>query len=533
VHLKSGVLGALVTVALVAAGCGETKKPSGPDGSPAAGRDQTFTYADNNEIMTEWDPATSYSNEVIAMNNIYEQLVRWDATDEKVVPLLAESFESADGGKRWTFKLREGVTFHTGRPVDAAAAKAAIERTMTINQGAAFQWAPVKKISTPDDLTLVFDLEYAAPLDLVASSAYAAYIYDTKAAPAKRLGKWFNRGKDAGTGPYTVEEWNKGGETELRLSAFEDYWRGWEGSKYQRMVFRHVPRDTTAAQLLEAGDVTFSSRLSPQLWNRVKSTRGVEGSSTESFQNLLAMLNTADGPLKDERVRKAVAAAMDYEGLISALKGAGVPSNGIIPAGLIGHDTSLTQQQDLEEAKRLLDDAGYGPEGKPLKLELTHAEGDDDQALAASLLKSSLAELNVEVQVRPLQWTAQWDKAKSKDPSRRQDILVFYWYPDYADPFSWFVNLFHSADEPYFNLSYYENSQLDGQIDSLQELTATDREKAAAAYQEAQRTVIEDAVAMPLYVQTYLRGYRDSFDGYVDNPAYANVVFAYELEPAA
>jgi peptide/nickel transport system substrate-binding protein len=263
----------------------------------------------------------------------------------------------------------------------------------------------------------------------------------------------------------------------------------------------------------------------------VKSRDGVDGSSTSSFQNLLAMLNTASGPLKDERVRKAVALSMDYEGLLSALKGAGVKSTGIIPEGLIGHDPSLEQTQDLEEAERLLGDAGFGPDGKALKLELTYAEGDDDQALASSLLKSALADLNVELQVRPLQWTAQWDKAKSKDPSRRQDILVFYWYPDYADPFSWFVNLFHSADEPYFNLSYYDNPELDKQIDGLQELTATDREQADEAYKEVQRTVIEDAVAMPLYVQTYLRGHRDSFDGYVDNPAYANVVFAYELEP--
>ena len=49
------------------------------------------------------------------------------------------------------------------------------------------------------------------------------------------------------------------------------------------------------------------------------------------------------------------------------------------------------------------------------------------------------------------------------DPAKRQDIFLLYWYPDYADPFSWFINLFHSSDPPYFNLAYYDNAR--GQAD--------------------------------------------------------------------
>jgi peptide/nickel transport system substrate-binding protein len=108
---------------------------------------------------------------------------------------------------------------------------------------------------------------------------------------------------------------------------------------------------------------------------------------------------------------------------------------------------------------------------------------------------------------------------------------MFYWYPDYADPYSWFTNLFHSAKPPYFNLSYYDNPQVDKTIDSLQQLSATDRAKADAEYKQVQQKLMEDAVAPVLYVQKSLRAYRDSFTGYVDNPAYSNVVFAYDLKP--
>ena len=163
-HRASGALSAIVIAAALAlAGCGEKKQPAG---APVAGggADRTFTYADNNEIMVGWDPATSYSNENIAMNNMYEQLVRYDSTSKKVVPLLAESWKSSNGGKRWTFTLRQGVKFHSGRPVTAAAAKSAIERTKKLGEGAGYIWSPVKKISAPDATTLVFDLKYAAPL---------------------------------------------------------------------------------------------------------------------------------------------------------------------------------------------------------------------------------------------------------------------------------------------------------------------------------------------------------------------------------
>ena len=98
--------------------------------------------------------------------------------------------------------------------------------------------------------------------------------------------------------------------------------------------------------------------------------------------------------------------------------------------------------QNTAQAKQLLQQAGYGPGGKKLTLTLTHAQGDDNEALMAAILKSDLAQLNVDLKVVASQWTAQWDRAKSSDAAKRQDIFVMYWYPDYADAYSWFTNLF-------------------------------------------------------------------------------------------
>jgi peptide/nickel transport system substrate-binding protein len=132
-----------------------------------------------------------------------------------------------------------------------------------------------------------------------------------------------------------------------------------------------------------------------------------------------------------------------------------------------------------------------------------------------------------------MQWTAQWNKAKSSNPADHQDIFVMYWYPDYADPFSWFTSLFRSSPKPYFNLSYLKDPALDKQIDALQQQAAKGNAQADAAYKAAQRTVMNDAVVMPFFVATYQRPYRSSLTHYVDNPAYANVVFAYDVAPGA
>ncbi|MEU7001242.1 ABC transporter substrate-binding protein [Nonomuraea sp. NPDC046570] len=531
--LVAGVTGAVALTASACAGgqvrgADKTPRPSASSGSsaPAAAQanEATFVYAPNLDVVTDWDPATSYSNENIAMANIYESLTRYNTETKKPEPRLATEWSSAADGKEWTFKLRQGVKFHSGKELNADAAKAAIERTMKLKGGPAYIWDSVKTIEAPDASTLKFTLKYATPLDLIASSGYAAYIYDADAVEQAKDGEG-----DAGTGPYTIDAWNKGKETELTLKAFDDYWGGWTPEKYRKVAFRVTPELTTAWQLLQNGEVSFVQRLNPQLFDKAGATSGVQTTQTASFQNLLLLFNTGNGPLKDVNVRKAIQLALDYDGLAAALKGAGVKSSGLVPQGLLGYSAEQAPAQNLEEAARLLSMADYGPDLNELKLTLTYAQGDADQQLMVTILSSALKKLNVTLQAKPLQWNAQWDQGKAK----KQDIFVMYWYPDYADAYSWFLNVFRSSEKPEFNLSYLNNPEIDKAIDALPELTATDRDKAEQSYADLQKKILQDeaAAAVP-YVQTYQRALSAKVEGYVDNPAYPNVVFFYDLKPA-
>jgi peptide/nickel transport system substrate-binding protein len=495
---------------------------------------QTFTYDTFSQVMVGWDPASAYSNEIIAMSNMYETLTHYNAITKKADPSLAESWTSTPDGKAWTFKLRSGVTFHTGRPMDAAAAKAAIDRTIKLKGGAAYIWDSVKSIEAPDPQTLVFHLKYPAPLDLNASADYAAYIYDTQAAGTADLAKWFEKGHDAGTGPYTVQSWHSGQEIELTLTTYPKYWRGWNGPHYKQVVFRVVSQPTTSAQLLRSGQVSFVEQLTPQLLATFQHDRNVKVVQSPSWQNLLGMLNTKSGPLTNPVVRQAISYGVDYDGIINVLKGASVPSSGVVPAGLWGHFDDLpSYHHDQAKAAALLKQAGYGPGGKPIRLTLTYTQGDAAEPLVTTLIKSSLAPLNITVDSQGLQWPTQWAKAKSSDPSKRQDILLFYWWPDYADPYSWFINLFHSEPQPNFNLSYYSNPKLDATMTRAEQNAATNRDLAIQAYRDMQVTLLQDAPALFLYNQNYQYAMLNSVGNFQVNPAYPNVVFAYDLQPLA
>ncbi len=317
---RTGLLFASGSVlALLLAACGGSSSSA-----PQQTASQVFTYDTTATVMDDgFDPATEYSDGILAMSQMYETLTRWNPATHTVGPLLATSWSSADSGKTWTFHLRHGVHFHTGRLMTAQAAKAAILRTIKLGGGAAYVWGAVSTIDTPDQYTMVFHLKYASPLDLEASAAYSAYIYDTQAAgPGGNLTKWLNTPHDAGTGPYELQTWNKGQEFEVILKAFPGYWGGWAGPHYKKVVYRVVTADTTAAQLLRSGQVSFVEQISPSIWKSFQGSPGIKTVSSPSWQNLLAQLNAQALSLP---VRQAILYGVNYPGIIAALQGAAAP----------------------------------------------------------------------------------------------------------------------------------------------------------------------------------------------------------------
>jgi peptide/nickel transport system substrate-binding protein len=518
-------------LALALAACGTSSHGAGRHRRPAPA--QVFTYAAYGLVMADgWDPATEYATGIIAMSNMYETLTRYNPVTHAVDPLLATSWSTSRDGRTWIFHLRHGVFFHTGRLMTAQAARASLLRTMKIGGGASYIWAAVKAIATPDTYTLVFRLKYASPLALEASADYSAYIYDTEAPAASgaSLARWLGAAHDTGTGPYTVTGYHKDQQPEVSLKAWSAYWGGWNGAHYKRVVFRVVQQDTTAAQLLRSGHVSFVEQMSSSLLKSLAGDPGIRLVSSPSWQTLLGQLNCQTLSLP---VRRAISYGIDYAGILAARKGAGVPSSGIVPSGLFGHFTKLPNYSyDPGRAAALLHGAGLGPGKRTLNLTLTYTQGDANVQVVATLIKSSLAKLNVNLRLQPLAWDTQWGRAKSARTASHQDIFMEYWWPDYADPYSWFVNLLETEKRPFFNLSYYSNHALDRQINQVESLVATRTAAARQLYRRMQVEILRAAPIVFLYNSNYQYAMTSRFSGLRVNPAYPNVVFAYDLRPS-
>lgn len=482
-------------------------------------------YANSSEVVIYWDPSESFSNEVMFMQNAYETLLRYDPFEDTFTPLLATDYEVSEDGTTWTFYLREGVRFHTGGTMDAEAVKYSIDRTMDLGKGASFIWAPVTEVEVVDTYTVRFHLDYAAPLDLIASAAYAAYIFD----PDYSDHEWFLQGNTSGTGPYKVE--SHIGAEEVLLTRFEDYWGGWEAPYYDKVLVQWVEEPSTRRMMLETGVADYTNILPVTDVEALRGVPSVEIVETPSFQNLLALFNTAKSegnPIADPLVRKALAYTIPYDSVVEdVLGGYGEKARGVIPFGLWGHSDRVAQYTtSLETARALLAEAGYADGG--FSLLLTYTSGNEDQRRMAELWRSELAKLNVSLEIRGLPWDAQIATGHAENPDDRQDVLLFYWWPDYAHPHSFLSAMFETLDPPLFNFSYYASPLFDALIGQAERLAATDRDEAINLYVEAQNLLMADAAGVAVYDVQYVRATSASLQGFVDNPAYPHVVFWYD-----
>ena len=223
----------MVLIVTLFAGCGGGNASNEGAANNSEEMDIIY-YAFNSEPILNWDPSVMFSNGIVVLNNVYETLLRFDANDKTFENILATDYSQSEDGLSWTFHLREGVTFHDGEPFNADAVKFSIERTKEIGQGASYIWDSVSEIEIVDDYTVVFHLSYQAPIDLIVSSPYAAFIMSP--AIADKGDEWFGEGNEAGTGPYMLESNSMGDE--VILTEYKDYWNGWEGEHFEKAIIK-------------------------------------------------------------------------------------------------------------------------------------------------------------------------------------------------------------------------------------------------------------------------------------------------------
>ncbi len=484
-----------------------------------------FVYA-HPVAFPNLDPSSGNSNENVVMGNVYETLTFYNApgSAEILSPKLAVSWEASEDSLTWTFNLREGVTFHDGAAFNAEAVKKALDRTISIGEGSAWIFGMIESIEAVGELVVQFNLSYPAPLDLVLSAGYAAWIMSPNAADQDNA--WFNAGNAAGTGPYMIAS-NEPGQRMI-LEANPDYWGGWSEGQFDTIVFDIVEDSTVLEQMIRSGDADFTYSLPFDNYGPLAEAPGLSVVVTPSFQNLLILLNTVKEPTSSKLVRQALSYSFPYDDVVSSLyAGLGTQARGPIPANMWGHGAELLQySHDLDKARALLAEAGY-PDGG-FSLVYTHVASDLDEQQVGELWRASLAEIGVDLEIRGLAWQAQWDLAIN-DPGSAQEAFGFYWWPDYITPNSWLTGMFVSEDEPFFNLSYYSNPEFDDLVAAAASTSGIDRAAAEGIYLQAQELLLDDAAAIYVVDLPDIHVIRADVSGYVNNPGYPHVVFFYDL----
>ena len=146
------LLSAVMTLGLLTAcGGGQSSGNSGSAGSSGAQATDVLYHVYHAPPYVTLDPSTEYSNGILVLQNVYETLTYYNSETGELEPMLATEWSSNEEGTEWTFKLRDDVTFHDGTPMTSADVKASLERTISLGQGAAFNWGAVESIETNGD----------------------------------------------------------------------------------------------------------------------------------------------------------------------------------------------------------------------------------------------------------------------------------------------------------------------------------------------------------------------------------------------
>lgn len=523
-----GVVFLALVFSFVLAGCAPAAETAEEPAQQEAAKPSEMniaTYLTPDDPLSKWDPAAASGAGAGVHNNMYETLLLYDAQKDEMIYVLATSYTKSDDGLVWTFKIREGVKFHDGTDLDAEAVRFSIQRYIDIGTGGAYMWDPVETISVLDPYTVEFKLKYPAPLDLIAAAPYVNFIMSPTTVKA-HPDDWLAQGNEAGSGPYMLKSYKLG--EEVVLEKFPDYWKGWKEGQFDIIDYKYVAESATRRQLLEKGDADITVKLPPEDLDVLKTNSKLQVITSPTFNLWYLFLNNQKPPLDNALVRQALSYAFPYEETVQyAFGGYASQSRGALPATLWGHGKDLLQYNyDLEKAKALLSEAGI-PDGG-FTLQANYQSGDESVKRMMEQYKAELAKLNITLDMRATPWDTMWEQAKSSDLAARQDIYVAESFPDYPDPYSLLYIAFHSEESVFLNLGYYYNPKFDELIDNAFVTSATDREKAAEMYVEAQKMLVDEAASIFTVDIPVNFVVNSTLQGFTPNPTYFEVVYFYD-----
>jgi len=458
---------------------------------------------------------------------LFDAIVEY-GENESFIPGLAESWSVDDSGLVWTFKIREGITFHDGTPCTAEEIAWSLKWMEEVGfDSIAYMWAGLfTDVTAVDATTLQIttdsplgSMEYVLSYSFVAPQSVWGDMddHDTMAAYT---------GEDAptGTGPYVFGEWMP--DEYLILEANEDYWSG--APNIDRIIFQQYATEDAMIQAYLAGEVDGVTAVPATAVGTLLESSELVVTFWDSFAVEELTLNSyAEGTqpesLGDPAVRLAMEYAIDREqvGEVAYLGYFEPATTFIAPVMGDWHNSEIDSVSfDIAMANQTLDDAGYldsdgdgvreYSDGTPLHYRFMM--GDDAvSARVGEVIQVGLAQAGISTDLQPVDYSTQLNKAFYE-----YDFDLNYWYwgmdpdPDFAGVVFlcdqlWWWNDSGYCDEEYD--AFYAASRL-----------AVDHQERVDAVWGMQEKIYNDRPWIPVLHPTIIQSYRpESVSGF--NPA--------------
>ena len=390
---RSGILTVCLLAVCLLSGCGSPEQ-----GTAESTGEKVFYYGDTtfNAENDEKDvnPHNGYSGWACIRYGIGETLFKYSDSME-LEPWLATGYELVDENT-WVVTLRDGVTFTSGRAMDAEAVKECLDHLVEVHERAEGD-LKIREI-TADGQTLTIRTQEPVP-------ALMNYLADPYGCIIDMQAGITEDGNVSGTGPYRATEVET--DVGLTLVKNENYWNG--TPKLDTIYVRTITDGDTMTMAMQTGELDAAYGL-PYSSLSLFANDPYTISSVETSRSFFAQMNYATEPLQDPNVRAAIAGAIDKEGFTQVLlEGNGSAANGPFPESFAFGDASVTAQPyDPEESRRLLaasgwtdtDGDGYvDKDGETLSIRWLTYPSRQELPLLAESVQASLKEIGIRVEV--------------------------------------------------------------------------------------------------------------------------------------
>ena len=408
------------------------------------------------------------------MTNVYEGLVEIDQ-EGTIQPLLAESWEISEDRRTYTFALQPDVTFSNGEPFTADDVKFSLDRVTSGGWVSSLK----NKMAIVESVNVLGDTE----VEIVLSRPSNAWLFDM----GTPVGAMFDESgvedlanTAIGTGPFTIEAWNRGQSIEMK--ARDDYWG--EAPKVDTATLRYFADAVATTNALRSGDVDVVYNMqAPELLSTFESDDAFQVLDGTSNGEIILSMNNKQAPFDDVRVRQAVMHAIDREAVLDTawsgygtLVGAAVP-----PTDPYYEDLTGVNAYDPDKARALLAEAGAE------NLNITFSVPTRPYATAVSeIVVSQLAEVGINATIESAEFPAVWlDKVFTQHDYQMSVVLAV----ESRD----FLTMFNNPD---YYLGY-DNSRI---ADTAAAADAADDAGYIEGMKEVVRTVTDDAAAGVLFL---------------------------------